>query len=557
MSAADRRLAWGLALATGFAMAATQGPVGFTRDEGYYFAAAQSYEQWISLLLQHPAQALAAPALEHFWSYNFEHPGLGKLLFAASHFLFSTTLGWLPETFAWRLPAFAFAGLLSLWLSELGFARSRAAGVLAPLLFWCAARTFFHGHLAAFDLPICALTAGVGVAWARALGLLEVAGAPQARAEARVRWQDGARLSFVYGCALGVKHNAWFLPPVLLLHALLCAGSLRRRALRALPWLLASPLVLFASWPLLWHDPLRHLRDWVLFHTHHVHYAWWYLGDLYRAPPFPHAYPLVLDALVLPATTVVLLALAFARLLWHFAARRLPPFARGATPLSALRLLELGLASAAVLPFVLGTTPIFGGIKHWLAFPALLAPEAADVLVRGARAAAESAQLPARAAAFFSGSRVVALSAFAVLLPGLVQIARVHPYGTSAYGELAGGIPGAASLGLQRQYWSGNVTAVLPWINRNVPRDGRVYFHEVNVESYRAYQISGALRRDIQYASSPEASDYAAIQWHREFRDVEPRVWNAFGTRRPATGLYLDEVVQVVVYARPGFPGAN
>jgi hypothetical protein len=579
MSAGDRRLAWGLALATALAMAATQGPVGFTRDEGYYFAAAHSYEQWLSLLLQHPAQALSAPALEHFWSYNFEHPGLGKLLFAVSHFLFSTSLGWLPETFAWRLPAFVFAGLLSLWLSELGFARSRAAGVLAPLLFWCAEGTFFHGHLAAFDLPICALTAGVGVAWARALGLLattpgphdgagagsgvtpagavDAAHAPEGWPQARVRWQDGARLSLVYGCALSVKHNAWFLPPVLLLHALLCTGSLRRRALRALPWLLASPLVLFASWPLLWHDPVRHLRDWVLFHTHHVHYAWWYLGDLYRAPPFPHAYPLVLDALVLPAPTVVLLALAFARLLWHFATRRLPPFARGATRLSALRLLELGLASAAVLPFMLGTTPIFGGIKHWLAFPALLAPEAADVLVSAARAAAESAQLPARAATLFSGSRAIVLSACAVLLPGVVQIARIHPYGTSAYGELAGGIPGAASLGLQRQYWSGNVTAVLPWINANVPRDGRVYFHEVNAESYRAYQLSGALRRDIQYAASPEASDYAAIQWHREFRDVEPRVWNAFGTRRPATGLYLDEVLQVVVYARPGFPGAN
>jgi hypothetical protein len=550
MSADDRRLAWGLALATALAMAATQGAVGFTRDEGYYFAAAQSYERWIALLLQHPAQALSAPALDQFWSYNFEHPGLAKLLFAISHFLFSTTLGWLPETFAWRLPSFAFAGLLSLWLAELGFARSRAAGILAPLLFWCTEGTFFHGHLAAFDVPICALTVGVGVAWARALGLLAESGP-------RMRFSDGARLSFLYGCALGVKHNAWFLPPVLLVHGLLCTRSLRPRALRALPWLLASPLVLFATWPLLWHEPLRHLRDWVLFHTSHVHYAWWYLGDLYRAPPFPHAYPLVLDALVLPLPIVALLALAFARLLWHFASRKLPPFARGSEPLSALRLLELGLASAAVLPFLLGTTPIFGGIKHWLALPALLAPEAGELLARAARAAAQTLQLRGRALAWLSPPRAIALSATAVLLPGLVQIARVHPYGTSAYGELAGGIPGAAGLGMQRQYWSNNVTAVLPWLNRNVPRDGSVYFHEVNVESYRAYQISGALRPDIQYAASPETSDYAAIQWHREFREVEPHVWNAFGTRRPATGLYLDEVPQVIVYVRPGFPGAN
>ena len=43
---------------------------------------------------------------------------------------------------------------------------------------------------------------------------------------------------------------------------------------------------------------------------------------------------------------------------------------------------------------------------------------------------------------------------------------------------------------------------------------------------------------------------------YREFRDREPETWNAFGTHRPATGLYLDEVPQIVVYARPGLPGA-
>jgi hypothetical protein len=541
--ASDARLPRALGALTALAMAATQGGVGFTRDEGTYFAAAGRAEEWIALLLRAPAHAFSAAATEGFWSYNSEHPGLPKLLFAGSHFLFTRTLHLLPDAFAFRLPAFAFAGLLSVWLAQLGLARSRAAGVLAPLLFWCAEGTFFHGHLACFDVPICALAAGTGVAWARALGLLPRSARPEAIEGPRV-W-DGARLSFVFGCALAVKHNAWFLPGVLLVHALLCPGALRLRALRMLPWLLAGPLVLFATWPLLWHAPARHLREWVEFHLHHVHYAWWYLGDLYRAPPFPIAYPLVLDALVLPITTAAVLAAAAARLLFDFARRRLGP----------LRLLELGLASAAVAPFLLRTTPIFGGIKHWLALPALLAPEAASLLVDLSLLAA---QPPGRAPGlrWLTAPRAIAVGACAALAPGLYQIAHVHPYGTSAYGELAGGIPGAASLGLQRQYWSNNVTAVLPWLNRNAPPGARVFFHEVNYESYRAYQLSGWLRGDLAYASGPEDADYAAIQWHREFRDQEPRVWNAFGTRRPATGLYLDEVPQVVVYARPGLPGA-
>jgi hypothetical protein len=519
-------LARTLGFCTAAAMALTQAPVGFVRDEGYYFTAARSYEEWLQLLLHAPLQALGQT--ERYWSYNFEHPGLTKLLFAASHLVFSTWLKLLPDALAWRLPAFAFAGLLSYWLCILGSRRSRAAGVLAPLLFWCAERTFFHGHLACFDIPICALWAGVGVAWLRA-----IESRPQASGF-RLQHADGVWLAFVYGVSLAVKHNAWFLPPVLLVHAVLLPGQERKRALLTLPWLLLSPLLLFAAWPLLWHDPVRHLGDWIAFHSHHVHYAWWYFGQVLRGPPFPVVYPLVIDALALPLPLVALLAAAGAKLLFDFARRRI----------DAQRLLELGLAGAALLPFLLRTTPIFGGLKHWLAFLALLTPEAAALLVR----AAEHAP--------WSRSRALALGAAAALLPGLWQIVHVHPYGTSAYGELAGGIPGAASLGMQRQYWSNNVTAVLPWLNAHCPPGARVYFHEVNVESYRTYILSGMLRPDLRYAAGPAESDYAALQWHREFRDREPETWNAFGTHRPATGLYLDEVPQIVVYARPGLPGA-
>ena len=528
-----RRVPLLMGFLTAAALALTQAPVGFVRDEGYYFAAAQSYEGWLRAL---PG---SLGDTERYWSVNFEHPGLTKLLFAVSHLVFSTWLRVLPDALAWRLPAFALAGLLSYWLSLLALRRSRAAAVLAPLIFWCAERTFFHGHLAAFDVPICAMTAGVAVAWLRIASPLEGQALKEFPSSGAITQElegqglkDFLWLAFIYGCALATKHNAWFLPPVLLIHALLLPRPTRSRALRALPALLLSPLVLFACWPLLWHDPVRHLHDWIAFHLHHVHYAWEYLGRELRAPPFPIEYPLAVDALALPLPAVALYALAGAALLADFVRRRLDP----------PRLLELGLAGAAVLPFMLRTTPIFGGLKHWLVFLALLAPEAASLLVRIATGSGVKRALP--------------LAAAAALLPGVWQIVHVHPYGTSAYGELAGGLPGAASLGMQRQYWSNNVTGVLPWLNAHCPPNARVFFHEVNVESYRAYQQAGLLRADIGYAGGPADAQYAALQWHREFREREPETWNAFGTRRPAFGLYLDETPQVVVYARPGLPGA-
>ena len=532
----NRRLPIALAALTFVLLFVTQAPVGFVRDEGYYFEAAHSYEQWLLLALRSPVAALGST--ERYWSLNFEHPGLAKLSFALSHLVFATWLRWLPDALAWRLPAFVFGALLTYWLAVLGAQRSRAAALLAPALFWCAERTFFHGHLACFDVPICALTAGVGVSWARAIGAIpapspEVPPAPDGPARA----SSGAWLGFLFGCALAIKHNAWLLPPVLLIHALLLPRPLRGRALRTLPWLLLGPVVLFATWPLLWHHPLWHLSDWIAFHTHHVHYAWYYFGRELRGPPFPIFYPLVALALTLPLPQVALFAAAGTKLLWDFAHRAISP----------LRLIVLVLAGAAILPFMIRTTPIIGGIKHWLAFIALLAPEAAHLLVRGAELATTAGWR--RAPAF-------AVAVAAALLPGLWQIVHVHPYGTSAYGELAGGIAGAASLGMQRQYWSNNVTGVLPWLNAHAPRGARVFFHEVNFQSYRAYQQAGTLREDIQYALGPADAQYAALQWHREFRDREPETWNAFGTRVPATGLYLDETPQVIVYARPGLPGA-
>ena len=551
---ASRALPLALGLVTFAALWATQASVGFVRDEGYYFTAAQHHEAWLALLFRAPLEALSAQATERHWGYNAEHPGLTKLCFAASHYLFTTKLGWLPDAVSWRLPAFGFAGLLAYWLSVLGAQRSRAASVLAPLLFFCAERPFFYSHLACFDIPIAALHVGVGVAWARALGL--IGGAPASR---RDEVRRGLWLAFLYGLALATKHNAWLFPPVLIAHALLCPRELRGRGLRALPWLLTSPAILFAAWPLLWHNAYEHLRFWVEFHLKHVHYAWYFLGSLLRQPPFPVHYPETLLALTLPITTAALLAAALVRQLVDFARRNLVP----------LRLLELGFAVAALLPFMLTTTPIFGGTKHWLSAVAFLAPEAAGILCliaasaaaagRGSpaalRPAAGAAEAPARRLAWLTDRRALALGAVAALAPGLYQIVHTHPYGTSAYGELSGGIAGAASLGMQRQFWSNNVTAVLPWLNEHVPRGGRVWFHEVNHESYRTYQLMGMLRADIQYAAGPADSQYAAIQWHREFRNAEYEVWNHYGTQKASTGLWLDETPQVVVYVRKGMPG--
>ena len=97
--------------------------------------------------------------------------------------------------------------------------------------------------------------------------------------------------------------------------------------------------------------------------------------------------------------------------------------------------------------------------------------------------------------------------------------------------------PARPAWGSKRQYWSNNVTGVLPWINALTPtRVSGVWLHEVNGLSFRDYQRNGMLRPDVVPAGGPEDADLAAVQYHQEFREQEVLVWQAFGTQVPVDG---------------------
>jgi hypothetical protein len=224
----------------------------------------------------------------------------------------------------------------------------------------------------------------------------------------------------------------------------------------------------------------------------------------------------------------------------------IPAFARRFGRGDATEWLLLVNALFSILLISLPDVPHFGGVKHWfpsMPFLALLAGREFD---RAASGLSSALRLTAR-----RGMTASAALGAIVLLPAFTLTVHVHPYGTSAYGELAGGIPGAASLGLQRQFWSNNVTGVLPWLNANSRPGARLWLHEVNGLSFRDYQRNDMLRKDVFPAGGSEDADLAAVQFHQEFREQEVLVWQAFGTWVPSTGLYLDETPQVVVYRRP------
>ncbi len=530
------RLALGVSLVVLVIVAATAPAVGVSRDEGVYFVAAESYARFWPEAIRSPSRALVVA--DQRFAVNHEHPALAKQIYGATHAVLSGGLG-LSHAQGFRFGAFLLAALLSFVLSLYGDdLAGRAGALLAPALFWLVPRHFYHAHPAGLDMPVTAFWLATVYAYRRSL---------LCREDRRryLRWSLAA--GALFGTTIAVKHNGWFLPPLLLAHWLATHLAAVRRGtllgrLRALPLAFPSmavlgPLVLFLAWPWLWRQPLGRLHEYFAFHLGHENYPWQYLGTMLREPPFPVLYPFVVTALTVPAASLAAMAGGLAHSL-----RRLWLAVRGAGDASISD--EALLLANALFPLALiawPTVPHFGGVKHWLPAMPFLALLGARALVHAGRRL-----WPARAAL------VTGALAGLALVPAAWSVAHVHPFGTAAYNEIAGGAPGAASLGMQRQFWGDDMVAVLDAINTHAIPGARVWYQEASVTATWAYQRDGRLRSDLVRVEGPETADISVWHYHQEFRDKEFSTWTQFRTARPVAGAYLDEVPLVQVYARAG-----
>jgi 4-amino-4-deoxy-L-arabinose transferase-like glycosyltransferase len=602
-TSADRVVGWVLFAAAFAALWATQRAVGYTRDESFYFLAGENHGRWFELLFSDPRAAFNEAQIVRWFDYNHEHPALMKNLFGLSHWIFHRNLGWLGPAAAFRFPAIALSAAIAPLLYRMGAGLyGRAAGLFAAIAFFLVPRHFFNAQLACFDMPIAALWlltvyafwraqerplawVGCGIAFGLALAtkhnafFLPVAIAPIAL---WIAWKESTkdprarRLIWAFASVYGVGAVLYgFLyvilgdrgfqqrfdllsPHTFLFLAIIAVSAVLLARLRVLDEVsfrpLASlaamaglgPLTLYVTWPYLWHHPVERVAWWLGFHATHVHYAWFYLGKLLRGPPFPLEYVLVKSALTVPTSLFVPMALGFFTVLVSVL-RHDPASAHGEERPRWPDVLVLLNAVASIALISHPQVPHFGGVKHWLPSMTFFSLLSGHVVSRAAAWAAGALSEQRARAVGWGVWTPIALLLFA---PALWASVNIHPYGTSAYSELAGGVPGAASLGMQRQFWSNNVTGVLPWINANAPPNARVWLHEVTQLAFVDYQRNGLLRGDLQPAGGAQDAEIAAYQYHQEFREHEFNIWETFGTRRPDTGLYIDETPQVVVYMR-------
>jgi hypothetical protein len=557
----DHLFGAGLAILYLVVLLATASDIGMSRDESFYVTAADDYGGWYMQLFHDPSAAFSRDSIDRHWSYNSEHPALMKTLFGLSA-LFDRSaypalregLGLTPKPFfaqpslAYRLPGMLSAAL-TLWLIYVIGARAagRRLGAFAALAYASLPRVFYHAHLDCFDVPIVLMMTWTTYAYWRAL-------------ESR-RWAVICGLAF--GCALATKHNSWVLPGIFLIHFSWVAvhERARRRAgegttLRLFPyWLVAmlvlGPLLFLASWPHLWFDTLARIEAYAAFHLHHEYYNMAYFGVNYFRPPFPISYPFVMTLFTIPFTlsTLMLAGIALrarAMLPLWLSARvwtkgSLVPDAR------CTDVLWLGSAIAPILIIALPSTPIFGGTKHWFSaypFLCLFAGYAAlhVVVSLESRLLSRGMSDPAR----------VALSCLGVLLaPGVAETAHSHPFGLSHYTLLAGGVPGAADLGMNRQFWGFTTRSVADFLREKLPDGGSVYILDTTVGAFEMLKRDGHLPGNIYASGNLSEADYVLVQHEHHMAEVDFQAWQLFGSVQPVHVLTYDGVPIISIYEHP------
>ncbi len=521
------------------ALLITASDVGFARDEGFYFTASRSYQKWFDELFENPKSAVTQDRIDKYWRYNHEHPALMKTLFGFSERIFHKNLKLMNPSTANRFPGMLTAALTIYLLFIFGTELfGRSAGISAALFFALMPRVFYHSHLACFDIPITMMWLAVFYFYYKSLN----------------SWRYGIIAGAVFGLALCTKLNAFFLPFLVVFHYV-CLLIYQKRNKAPIPFpygiifgAILAPLIFLAHWPWIWNDTWYRLMEYMGFHSGHDHYNTAWFGENIVGPPTPIALPVGMTLVTVPSVIIALFLFGAAIRLDHhlpqFVRRKLSPESLPFGPKS-VRGYDLLWLIALVFPIALismPNVPIFGGTKHWMpAYPfmTLIAGFAVSRLIDIV------SKLIPKVSASVCAIGVIAF----VSLPPLHQTVTSHPFGLESYVPLIGGVPGAATLGMTRQFWGYTTRSIIPWLNTNFPNGANVEIHDTTVSSWRMYQEDGILNSSLRPSRLAE-SDVALLHHELHMIMVEARIWARYKTFTPAHVLTYQGVPIISIYVK-------
>lgn len=490
--------------------------VGISWDEVRYFESTERIQSWTNSLIRGPDRTgqLGAVAIREAWDvdrYFNPHPPVYKEGMAVTEAILGERFGALT---GYRASSLAMFALLVGLLAGITAAIVRpAAGVGAGLALLLMPRVLGHAHIAATDMPLTLFW------FVAAIGLFQFV-----REDNRSWLMVGA---VGLGLAFATKFTGWLAPAPLLAWMALCGRS-RRSAKGFLVWLGFALLVAVVVNPAAWHHPIAYygrLFTESLGRETSVPIATFYLGRIWDfSLPWHHA-P-VMSLITLPIGTVVLFLVSL-----DLVVRRGP-----VRPLAILCAVQIGFWMALL---ALPSSPNHDGVRLWLPmfpFVAILAGLGFARLTGAMRLRVPTAG-PAVIGTLLLGSLF--------FFPALLGTVRSSPYMLSYYGELIGGVPGAAKAGMEATYWLEALTpAFLERVEEELP-DSAVVVAIPNAEYFRQLQGLGRLRGDLQFTKTGPA-DYLLLVARRAL--FSPGVAGIYSTVSPVLAVELDGVELVGLY---------
>ncbi|MEA3401307.1 MAG: glycosyltransferase family 39 protein [Armatimonadota bacterium] len=490
-------------------LAGTAHSYGLGYDEPVYMSRMQEAGDWLRLLSLDPGQAVSDAGIRPFWDARSEQqPGFLKLWGALTTPLVA---GVLPTLAALRFGTHLLVGALcaSLYLlvSPLW---GRLEGVAAVGALLTLPRTFAHSHLFALDAPVMA---GSFIS----LHMFYLAARDRS-------WWWAAAGSLVWGMALSIKINAFFVPLIVvpwlalyardaLLPAVACGATL-------------GPLAFLGTWPWLWHHTLARLGEYLAFHFRHWQIHVTYFGR--RMAPAPWHYPVVMTLITTPVVTLAAAVAGAVRMAREPVAemaegRRERWSDEGYRRRAAGALIGWALAVNFIMNS-LPSTPKYTGVRLFQPVFPLLAFAAGIGIGWAARAVGRwlAQRAPGQSLLRRAGPALVVVLALALPLRSTVAC---HPWQMSYYNLLIGGLPGAERAGMEVTHWGETYLDAALWLNEHAPAGATAWIEPPGVEATMGvYRALGILRADIETTAGPfipAEADYAVFQNKvTEFTDV-------------------------------------
>lgn len=490
---------------------------GVTWDEGVYFRAADSYWQW----LQNPSWK----TIDDAWKINSEHPPVVKILGGIGRHFFHEKLPALDLLPSYRVVLLIFVFLANYCLFRLAAELfGLPVAFITTLLFFFLPRIFFHAHLLAMDYAVMAVW--VAALYAFWKGIKDPG------------WLWA--VSFLLGLGLLLKINAfmiyipilfsWFFldrkpPPVPSEEGRIAKKTNISQWFKKILILFGIPPILFiAGWPWVWPQPFHRILDFLSFHFHHPPVYTYYLGMQTPLPPWH--YPFVLTLATVPLITLIPF---FIGLVWILIR---PSRVHGWVLFNALFPL-------VVIAFP--STPKYDGVRLFLpAFPFICLIAGMGVWEIGELA--KRMQLERK---FYF------LFAFLFALTLYFSIVKIHPYQSSYFNEIVGGLRGAQKMGLETECWGNAYIGVLPWMNDHSDQTFWIYMADLEPRilwGFDIYKRDGLLKPSVKL-DSRQNSDYLVLLIRQGFFNEE--MWRIYRTQKPVFSVRLSSVDLVSIYPLP------